>query len=125
MQVAMWDSLDDSGAASQLQLVTAKGKLAEMIGARNEARKALRQAEANLKGLRSGITFENNSKIAQLAGEEAVVAENIKKIKDDISHKARTYYIEKQGSQWRLKQVFNPERLEYAQQSTALSTDGI
>ena len=84
MQVAMWDSLDNSGAASQLQLVTAKGKLAEMIGARNEARKALRQAEANLKGLRSGITFENNSKIAELAGEEAVVAENIKKIRDQL-----------------------------------------
>ena len=50
---------------------------------------------------------------------------NIKKIQDDISHKARTYYIEKQGSQWRLKQVFNPERLEYAQLSNALSTDGI
>ena len=83
-EVAMWASLTDSGAASKLQMVTAKGKLAEMVGARNEARKALAQAQANLMGLKSGMTFENNSKIAQLVGEEAVINENIKKIRDQL-----------------------------------------
>ena len=83
-EVAMWASLTDSGAASKLQMVTAEGKLAEMVGARNEARKALSQAQANLMGLKSGMTFENNSKIAQLVGEEAVINENIKKIRDQL-----------------------------------------
>ena len=35
----MWTELLESGASSRLQLVTAEGKLAEMIGARNEAQK--------------------------------------------------------------------------------------
>jgi len=83
-EVAMWDELLESGASSRLQMVTAEGKLAEMIGARNEARKALLQAQANLRGLKSGMTFENNSKIAELVGEEAVVSENIKKIRDEL-----------------------------------------
>jgi adhesin transport system membrane fusion protein len=83
-EVNMWDSLTDSGAASKLQMVTAQGKLAEMIGAQNEARKALKQAEANLRGLESGIIFENNSKIAELVGEEAVISNNIKKIEDQL-----------------------------------------
>ena len=83
-EVTMWTELLDSGAASRLQLVTAEGKLAEMIGARNEAQKSLLQAQANLRGLKSGITFENNSKIAELVGEEAVISENIKKIRDQL-----------------------------------------
>ena len=83
-EVAMWGALTDSGAASQLQMITAEGKLAEMVGARNEARKALSQAQANLRGLKSGMTFENNSKIAELVGEEAVITENIKKIRDQL-----------------------------------------
>ena len=47
-----WAELE-SGASSRLQMVTAEGKLAEMIGARNEAQKALLQAQANLRGLKS------------------------------------------------------------------------
>ena len=83
-EVNMWGSLTDSGAASKLQMVTAQGKLAEMIGAKNEASKALKQAEANLRGLESGLTFENNSKIAELVGEEAVISNSIKKIEDQL-----------------------------------------
>lgn len=83
-EVAMWETLAQTGAGSKLQLVTARGKLAEMVGARNEARKALSQAEANLSGLKSGMTFENNSKIAELVGQEAVINENIKKIRDQL-----------------------------------------
>ena len=83
-QVAMWASLQTSGGASKLQLLHTKTQLAEMKGARNEAMKALSQAQANLKGLRSGMTFENNSQIAELAAEEAVVAENIKKVRNQL-----------------------------------------
>ena len=83
-EVTMWASLTETGAASKLQLINSKGKLAEMVGARNEASKALAQAEANLRGLQSGMTFENNSKIAELVGEEAVISENIKKLKDQL-----------------------------------------
>lgn len=83
-EIRMWDSLTDSGAASKLQMVTAQGKLAEMIGARNEAQKALKQAAANLRGLESGMIFENNSKIAELVGEEAVISKNINKIKNQL-----------------------------------------
>ncbi len=83
-EVAMWASLTQSGAASKLQMVTAEGKLAEMVGAFNEARKSLSQAQANLMGLKSGMTFENNSKIAELVGEAAVINENIKKIRDQL-----------------------------------------
>lgn len=84
-EVEMWEKLTKTGAASKLQLISSKGKLAEMVGARNEASKALSQANANLDGLKSGMKFENNSKIAQLAGEEAVVSENIKQIKDKLN----------------------------------------
>jgi len=83
-EVAMWTELMVSGAGSKLQMVNAKGKLAEMVGAKNEARKALLQAEANLRSLKSGMVFEKNSKIAELVGEEAVISENIKKIKDQL-----------------------------------------
>lgn len=40
----------------------------------------LSEAEANLRGVRSGIRLEQNSQIAQVVNEEAVVAENIKKV---------------------------------------------
>jgi len=83
-EVAMWTELMVSGAGSKLQMVNAKGKLAEMVGAKNEARKALLQAEANLRSLKSGMVFEKNSKIAELVGEEAVISENIKKIEDQL-----------------------------------------
>ena len=83
-QVAMWSSLQESGGASKLQLLHTKTQLAEMKGARNEALKALSQAQANLKGLESGMDFENNSQIAELVSEEAVVAENIKKVRNQL-----------------------------------------
>jgi len=80
----MWASLLASGAASKLQLSSTDAKLAELYGARNEASKALAQAEANLKGVQSGAVFEQNSQIAQLVNEEAVVAENIKKVRNQL-----------------------------------------
>jgi HlyD family type I secretion membrane fusion protein len=83
-QRQMWRSLLDSGAASKLQLSSTDAKLAELTGARNEAAKALVQAEANLEGVQSGVLFEQNSQIAQLVNEEAVVAENIKKVRNQL-----------------------------------------
>lgn len=80
-EMRMWASLTDSGAASQLQLNTSQARVAQTRTARNEAQKALAQARANLRGLRSGLVFEQHSQIAQLVNEESVVAENIKKIK--------------------------------------------
>lgn len=72
----MWGQLTDSGAASRLQYLTAKAKVAQTRTALNESRKALSQARANLRGLNSGLVFEQNSQIAQLVNEEQVVAEN-------------------------------------------------
>ena len=83
-QRKMWASLLDSGAASKLQLSSTDAKLAELYGARNEAAKALAQAQANLRGIQSGALFEQNSKMAELVNEEAVVAENIKKVRNQL-----------------------------------------
>jgi HlyD family type I secretion membrane fusion protein len=83
-QRVMWASLVASGAASRLNLLDIDTKLAEMRGARNESLKALSQAEANLSGVQSGLVFEQNSQIAQLVNEEAVVAENIKKVRNQL-----------------------------------------
>ena len=83
-QRQMWASLTDSGAASKLQLSSTDAKLAELYGARNEAAKALSQAEANLRGIKSGARFEQDSQMAQLVNEEAVVAENIKKVRNQL-----------------------------------------
>ena len=83
-QRQMWASLVDSGAASRLQLSSTDAKLAELRGARNEAAKALAQAEANLQGVQSGLRFEQDSQIAQLVNEEAVVTENIKKLRNQL-----------------------------------------
>jgi HlyD family type I secretion membrane fusion protein len=83
-QRRMWASLVDSGAASRLQLSSTDAKVAELRGARNEAAKALSQAQANLSGIKSGAEFEQNSQIAQLVNEEAVVAENIKKLRNQL-----------------------------------------
>ena len=43
--------------------------------------KALSQARANYKALETGMTFENNSQMAAVVAEEAVVAEDIKKVR--------------------------------------------
>jgi HlyD family type I secretion membrane fusion protein len=83
-QRQMWASLLASGAASRLQLSSTDAKIAELRGARNEAAKALAQAQANLRGIQSGAVFEQNSQIAQLVNEEAVVAENIKKLRNQL-----------------------------------------
>jgi len=77
----MWAKLTDSGAASKLQLLNSEARVAQTRTARNEAQKALAQAQANLRGLNSGLAFEQNSQIAQLVNEEQVVAKNIEAIK--------------------------------------------
>ena len=83
-QREMWAGLVASGAASRLNLLDIDTKLAEMRGARNESLKALSQAEANFSGVKSGLVFEQNSQIAQLVNEEAVLAENIKKVRNQL-----------------------------------------
>jgi len=83
-QRSMWAGLVASGAASRLNLLDIDTKLAEMRGARNESLRSLSQAEANLNGVQSGLVFEQNSQVAQLVNEEAVVAENIKKVRNQL-----------------------------------------
>lgn len=90
-QRQMYVDLVATGAASRLNLLNAdqqvaasNTKLAELKGARNEAIKLLSEAEANLRGVRSGIRLEQNSQIAQVVNEEAVVAENIKKVRNQL-----------------------------------------
>ncbi|MFQ6539725.1 MULTISPECIES: HlyD family type I secretion periplasmic adaptor subunit [Aphanothece] len=90
-QRQMFADLVATGAASRLNLLNveqqeaaARTKLAELTGARNEATKLLDEARANLRGLQSGLLLEQNSQIAQLVNEEAVVAENIKKVKNQL-----------------------------------------
>ena len=83
-QRKMWASLVGSGAASRLNLLNVDTKLAEMRGARNEAVKALAQSRANLRGVSSGLRFEQNSQLAQVVNEEAVVAENITKLRNQL-----------------------------------------
>ena len=83
-QRRMWDSLVSSGAASLLSLLNVDTKLAELRGARDEASKALVQAQANLRGITSGLRFEQHSQLAQVVNEEAVVAQNIKKLRNQL-----------------------------------------
>ncbi|MFM7313839.1 MAG: HlyD family type I secretion periplasmic adaptor subunit [Cyanobium sp.] len=80
----MWAGLVESGAASRLNLLSMDTKLAELRGARNEANKALAQARSNLQAVQSGLELEQNSKVAEAANEEAVVAENIKKLRNQL-----------------------------------------
>ena len=90
-QRRMYADLVATGAASRLNLLNAdqqvaasNTKLAELQGARNEANKLLSEALANLRSLQSGILLEQNSEIAKLVNEEAVVAENIKKVRNQL-----------------------------------------
>lgn len=90
-QRQMYADLVATGAASRLNLLNAdqqvaasNTKLAELKGTREEARKLLLEAEANLRSLQSGIRLEQDSQIAQLVNEEAVVAENIKKVRNQL-----------------------------------------
>lgn len=102
-QREMWASLVASGAAARLNLLNIDTKLAEMRGARAEASKALVQAEANLKGVGSGLVFEQNSQIAQLVNEEAVVAENIKKVRNQLERTKITAPVDGVVSDLRFK----------------------
>ncbi|MEI8251863.1 MAG: HlyD family type I secretion periplasmic adaptor subunit [Synechococcus sp. ELA057] len=80
----MWAGLVESGAASKLNLLSIDTKLAELIGARNEALKALAQAQSNLRAVQSGLQLEQTSKIAEAVNEQAVVEENIKKVRNQL-----------------------------------------
>ncbi|MCP9903373.1 HlyD family type I secretion periplasmic adaptor subunit [Cyanobium sp. BA5m-21] len=102
-QRAMWAGLVASGAASRLNLLDIDTKLAEMRGARNESLKALSQAEANLNGVQSGLVFEQNSQVAQLVNEEAVVAENIKKVRNQLERTKITAPVDGVVSDLRFK----------------------
>jgi membrane fusion protein, adhesin transport system len=90
-QRKMYADLVATGAASRLNLLNAdqqvaasNTKLAELQGARNEAVQLLREAEANLRSVQSGLLLEQNSQVAQVVNEEAVVAENIKKVRNQL-----------------------------------------
>jgi HlyD family type I secretion membrane fusion protein len=90
-QRQMYADLVATGAASRLnllnvdqQVAASNTKLAELKGTRNEANKLLLEAEANLRSLKSGMLLEQNSQVAQLVNEEAVVAENIKKVRNQL-----------------------------------------
>jgi HlyD family type I secretion membrane fusion protein len=99
----MWASLVKSGAASRLNLLSMDTKLAEMYGARNEAVKALSQAQSNLRAVRSGLELEQNSKIAEAVNEEAVVTENIKKVRNQLERTRITSPVDGVVSDLRFK----------------------
>lgn len=90
-QRGMYVNLVKAGAASRLsllnadqQLAASNTKLAELKGARAKSQQQLQEALANLRNLRSGLELEHNSQIAALANEEAVVSENIKKLRNQL-----------------------------------------
>lgn len=88
---SMWSKLVATGAASRLsllnaeqQLASAETKYAELQGTRAEALQLLGQAKANLADLQSGLRLEQSSQVASLVNEEAVVSENIKKLRNQL-----------------------------------------
>lgn len=90
-QVNMYESLVASGAASRLTVVNARRelaasntRLADLRGSRAISVKLLMEAEAKLRSLRSGLRLEENSKIAELVNEEAIVSEDIKKVRNQL-----------------------------------------
>ena len=106
----MWSKLVSTGAASKLSLVNAEQqlaasqtKLAELRGTRAEALQLLAQAQANLRDLQSGIRLEENSQIAALVNEEAVVSENIKKLRNQLDRTKITAPIDGVVSDLRYK----------------------
>ena len=106
----MWAKLVSTGAASRLSLVNAEQqlaasqtKLAELRGTRAEALQLLSQAQANLRDLQSGIKLEENSQIAALVNEEAVVSENIKKLRNQLERTKITAPIDGVVSDLRYK----------------------
>ncbi|MCP9793060.1 HlyD family type I secretion periplasmic adaptor subunit [Vulcanococcus limneticus] len=89
--VSMYEKLDNQGAVSRLQVVNAQRelaasntRLAELRGNRSVSYKLLSEAQAKLRSLRSGLRLEDNSKIASLTNEEAVVAEDIRKVRNRL-----------------------------------------
>ena len=106
----MWAKLVSTGAASKLSLVNAEQqlaasqtKLAELRGTRAEALQLLSQAQANLRDLQSGLQLEENSQIAALVNEEAVVSENIKKLRNQLDRTKITAPIDGVVSDLRYK----------------------
>ena len=106
----MWAKLVSTGAASKLslvnaeqQLAAAQTKLAELRGTRAEALQLLSQAQAGLRDLQSGIKLEQNSQIAALVNEEAVVSENIKKLRNQLERTRITAPIDGVVSDLRYK----------------------
>ena len=90
-QRRMYADLVAMGAASRLSLLNAdqqvaasNTKLAELRGTRARAMELLQEAQANLSNLQSGLKLEQNSQIAALVNEEAVVSENIKKLRNQL-----------------------------------------
>lgn len=89
--VSMYEKLDNIGAVSRLQVVNAQRelaasntRLAELRGNRAVSYKLLSEAQAKLRSLGSGQRLENDSKIAELVNEEAVVSEDIKRVKNQL-----------------------------------------
>lgn len=106
----MWAKLVSTGAASRLSLVNAEQqlaasqtKLAQLRGTRAEALQLLAQAQANLRDLQSGLRLEQNSQIAALVNEEAVVSENIKKLRNQLERTRITAPIDGVVSDLRYK----------------------
>ncbi|MEB3264761.1 MAG: HlyD family type I secretion periplasmic adaptor subunit [Synechococcus sp.] len=90
-QRQMYASLVASGAASRLNLLQVDKQVAEsntqmasLLSTRAQATKLLLQAQAELRSLNSGRRFEERSQIASLVNEEAVVSENIKKLRNQL-----------------------------------------
>ena len=90
-QRGMYVDLVKAGAASRLSLLNAdqqvaasNTKLAELKGTRARSQQLLQEALANLRNLKSGLELEQNSQIAALVNEEAVVSENIKKLRNQL-----------------------------------------
>ena len=68
----MWKSLNTSGAASKLKLLTTQSQTEQIRGRRNEIEKALIQSRLNLTNLESDYELINTSNLANLESEEYV-----------------------------------------------------
>ena len=70
----MWKSLNTSGAASKLKLLTTQSQTEQIRGRRNEIEKALIQSRLNLTNLESDYELINTSNLANLESEEYVTS---------------------------------------------------
>ncbi|MEI6830258.1 MAG: HlyD family type I secretion periplasmic adaptor subunit [Synechococcaceae cyanobacterium ELA445] len=89
--VSMYEKLDNAGAVSRLQVVNAQRelaasntRLADLRGSRAVSYQLLAEAKAKLRSLNSGQRLDDDSKIAALVNEEAVVSEDIKRVKNQL-----------------------------------------